>query len=51
MKRVRNIILISFTAILLIAASKTDDDYFEISKNLRIIASVYEKLSSILVKE
>ncbi len=51
MKRVRNIILISFTAILLIAASKTDDDYFEISKNLRIIASVYEKLNSNYVDE
>ena len=46
MKRVRNSIIIILSAICLIAASKSDDDYFEISKNLRIMASVYEKLNS-----
>ena len=51
MKRVRNSIIIILSAICLIAASKSDDDYFEISKNLRIIASVYEKLNSNYVDE
>ena len=51
MKRVRNSIIIIFSAICLIAASKSDDDYFEISKNLRIMASVYEKLNSNYVDE
>ena len=51
MKRVRNNIIIILSAICLIAASKSDDDYFEISKNLRIMASVYEKLSSNYVDE
>ena len=50
MKRVRNSIII-LSAICLIAASKSDDDYFEISKNLRIMASVYEKLNSNYVDE
>lgn len=51
MKRVRNGIIIILSAICLIAASKSDDDYFEISKNLRIMASVYEKLNSNYVDE
>ena len=51
MKRVRNSIIIILSAICLIAASKSDDDYFEISKNLRIMASVYEKLNSNYVDE
>ena len=51
MKRVRNSIIIILSAICLIAASKSDDDYFEISKNLRIVASVYEKLNSNYVDE
>ena len=51
MKRVRNSIIIILSAICLIAASKLDDDYFEISKNLRIMASVYEKLNSNYVDE
>ena len=51
MKRVRNSIIILLSAICLIAASKSDDDYFEISKNLRIMASVYEKLNSNYVDE
>ena len=51
MKRVRNSIIIILSVICLIAASKSDDDYFEISKNLRIIASVYEKLNSNYVDE
>ncbi|MEC7813319.1 MAG: S41 family peptidase [Bacteroidota bacterium] len=51
MKRVRNSIIILLSAICLIAASKSDDDYFEISKNLKIMASVYEKLNSNYVDE
>ncbi|GIR58490.1 MAG: peptidase S41 [Crocinitomicaceae bacterium] len=51
MKRVRNSIIIILSAICLIAASKSDDDYFEISKNLRIMASVYDKLNSNYVDE
>ena len=51
MKRVRNSIIIILSAICLIAASKSDDDYFEISKNLRIMASVYEKLNSNYVEQ
>ena len=51
MKRVRNSIIIILSVICLIAASKSDDDYFEISKNLRIVASVYEKLNSNYVDE
>ena len=51
MKRVRNSIIITLSAICLIAATKSDDDYFEISKNLRIMASVYEKLNSNYVDE
>lgn len=51
MKRVRNSIIIILSAICLIAATKSDDDYFEISKNLRIMASVYEKLNSNYVDE
>ncbi len=51
MKRVRNSIIIILSAICLIAASKSDDDYFEISKNLKIMASVYEKLNSNYVDE
>ena len=51
MKRARNSIIIILSAICLIAASKSDDDYFEISKNLRIMASVYEKLNSNYVDE
>lgn len=51
MKRVRNSIIIILSAVCLIAATKSDDDYFEISKNLRIMASVYEKLNSNYVDE
>ena len=51
MKRFRNSIIIILSAICLIAASKSDDDYFEISKNLKIMASVYEKLNSNYVDE
>ena len=39
------------TAFILIAATKSDDDYFEISKNLRIMSSVYEKLNGFYVDE
>ena len=51
MKKVRISIIILFSTICLIAASKSDNDYFEISKNLKIMASVYEKLNSNYVDE
>ena len=51
MKKIRISIIILFSAICLIAASKSDNDYFEISKNLKIMASVYEKLNSNYVDE
>lgn len=51
MIRLRNTIIISISVLCFIAASKSDDDYFEISKNLRIMASVYEKLNSNYVDE
>lgn len=33
------------------SSQKTDEDYFEISKNLKLMASVYEKLNSFYVDE
>ena len=33
------------------ASQKTDSDYFEISKNLKLMASVYEKLNDFYVDE
>ena len=43
--------IVVLTAFILIAATKSDDDYFEISKNLRIMSSVYEKLNGFYVDE
>ena len=36
---------------LMISSQKTDPDYFEISKNLKLVASVYEKINNYYVDE
>ena len=38
-------------SLILQSGQKTDQDYFEISKNLKIMSSVYEKLNSYYVEE
>ena len=43
--------IVVLTTFILIAGTKSDDDYFEISKNLRIMSSVYEKLNGFYVDE
>ncbi len=50
-KSYKRLIIVVLTAFILIAATKSDDDYFEISKNLRIMSSVYEKLNGFYVDE
>ena len=50
-KTYKRLIIVVLTAFILIAATKSDDDYFEISKNLKIMSSVYEKLNGFYVDE
>jgi len=50
-KTYKRLMIVVLTAFILIAATKSDDDYFEISKNLRIMSSVYEKLNGFYVDE
>ena len=50
-KSYKRFMIAVLTAFILIAATKSDDDYFEISKNLRIMSSVYEKLNGFYVDE
>ena len=50
-KTYKRLMIMVLTAFILIAATKSDDDYFEISKNLRIMSSVYEKLNGFYVDE
>ena len=50
-KSYKRLMIAVLTAFILIAATKSDDDYFEISKNLRIMSSVYEKLNGFYVDE
>jgi len=38
-------------ALLITSSQKTDPDYFEISKNLKLVASVYEKINNYYVDE
>jgi carboxyl-terminal processing protease len=38
-------------ALLITSSKKTDPDYFEISKNLKLVASVYEKINNYYVDE
>lgn len=45
------IILLIIISLVLTSSQKTDNDYFEISKNLKIMASVYEKLNTFYVEE
>ena len=50
-KSYKRLMIAVSAAFILIAATKSDDDYFEISKNLRIMSSVYEKLNGFYVDE
>ena len=50
MKRIFLLVVI-FTATLFLSTSKIDTDYFEITKNLRIMGSVYEKINNFYVDE
>ena len=50
-KSYKRLMIAVLAAFILIAATKSDDDYFEISKNLRIMSSVYEKLNGFYVDE
>ena len=47
----RQLIFIIIFSLGLQSSQKTDDDYFEISKNLKIMSSVYEKLFDHYVDE
>lgn len=49
----KNLKIIFFLPILLLFTSsqKTEEDYFEISKNLKLMASVYEKVNTFYVDE
>ena len=49
----KNLKVIFFLPILLLFTSsqKTEEDYFEISKNLKLMASVYEKVNTFYVDE
>jgi carboxyl-terminal processing protease len=50
MKRIFFLVVIVITTLFL-SNSKRDEDYFEISKNLRIMGSVYEKINNFYVDE
>ena len=50
-KSYKRLMIAVLAAFILIASTKSDDDYFEISKNLRIMSSVYEKLNGFYVDE
>jgi carboxyl-terminal processing protease len=50
MRRIFILIIILVPTIFL-SSSKRDEDYFEISKNLRIVGSVYEKINNYYVDE
>ena len=50
MKRIYLLVII-FTTTLFLSTTKIDTDYFEISKNLRIMGSVYEKINNFYVDE
>lgn len=44
-------LIIILVPTLFLSSSKRDQDYFEISKNLRIVGSVYEKINNYYVDE
>ena len=45
------ILLLLPTVLLFTSSQKTEENYFEISKNLKLMASVYEKINSFYVDE
>ena len=49
-KKLKVIFLIA-TCFLMTSSQKTDSDYFEISKNLKLVASIYEKINNYYVDE
>ena len=49
-KKLKVLFLLSI-ALLITSSKKTDPDYFEISKNLKLVASVYEKINNYYVDE
>ena len=51
MKKVIIVLLLVILSLTFNSSQKTDEDYFEISKNLKLMASVYEKLNSFYVDE
>ena len=51
MKKAIKVLLLVILSLTVSSSQKTDEDYFEISKNLKLMASVYEKLNSFYVDE
>ncbi len=50
MKKIK-ILLLSIISLVLTSSQKTDTDYFEISKNLKLVSSIYEKINTHYVDE
>ena len=50
MKKIK-ILLLSIISLVLTSSQKTDIDYFEISKNLKLVSSIYEKINTYYVDE
>ena len=50
MKKIK-ILLLSIISLVLTSSQKTDIDYFEISKNLKLVSSIYEKINTHYVDE
>ena len=50
MKSIRTLILLLLT-LAITSSQKTDTDYFEISKNLKLVSSIYEKINTHYVDE
>ena len=51
MKRGIQVLFLVTLSLFFSSSQKTEEDYFEISKNLKLMASVYEKLNSFYVDE
>ena len=45
------ILILFFLTLSLTSSQKTDTDYFEISKNLKLVSSIYEKINTHYVDE
>ena len=50
MKKIK-ILLLFIISLVLTSSQKTDIDYFEISKNLKLVSSIYEKINTYYVDE